>query len=448
MSERRQEESTRDFVRRVLPSPGGVDPLDTSPIITGPQPASWAQDVADLVMSEFGWFEKKFLRPIGRFLYPPTPPPGKSAPATFTLGRKTDPVADVAARVEMREGLRQVAEVDRLRRLFIEEYNAAERAAREREFTSVPLGYSPTMYEIVTRQAETEARDPNTGQILMGVDGRPIMVPDPNQPPETVYRLKEWYKTPLEEAALAIARMEDPAEMRRALQDPNQQLLATPAGRRELKMMSGQEDRYVSTDPTVTSGPTKLLTQEDAIDIVSRMGLNELNELKDNLIRIGALTERDSGTRLYADRTAGTYEAFANLVALAQGNARTWHSVLAEAVDEGLVLFEAGKTSGGTPQQLVRLTAPEDLGAVFGQTALRTIGRRLTDEEKQFMVTTYQDMERSFWRQASGGGEVVDVPSPQSFAETRIPEQMGAEYDVFQMGNVLDDFRRILGGQL
>lgn len=467
------EESLGDYLGKIRPRPGGQP---GAPVISGPslapglvQPilrtkqaidrfenraAQATSPIFNPIEDVFGQIARDIrsdlgalLAPVGRFLYPPEPGPSKSAPSTFAQGRKVDPVTDVAARVEMREGLRQAAEVDRLRREFVQAYNAAELAARNREFTSVPLGYSPTMYEIVTRQPETEARDPNTGQILMGADGRPIMVPDPTQPTETVYRLKEWYKTPLEEAALAVARM-DPAEARRTLQDPSQQLLATPAGRRQLKMMSGQEDRYVSTDPTVTSGRTKLLTQEDAIDIVSRMGLNELNELKDNLMRIGALTERDSGTRLYADRTAGTYEAFANLVALAQGNARTWHSVLAEAVDEGLVLFEAGKTTGGAPQQLVRLTAPEDLGAVFGQTALRTIGRRLTDEEKQFMVTTYQDMERSFWRQASGGGEVVDVPSPQSFAETRIPEQMGAEYDVFQMGNVLDDFRRILGGQL
>jgi hypothetical protein len=403
----------------------------SAPTVTGdvfrPAAEVFAQIGSDIRKDLFGLLRR------------PLPGSGKSAPSDFRTGRTSQLTARVGPPAPPYVGEilpRQEQIRENMRRAFVERYNEAENSARQREFTSVPLGYSPTMYEVVTR--------PIFGDVEVDGETTKVQVGE-----TTVYRLKDWYKTPLEEAAMSVARM-DPTEGRAmfdpTFQDREQQMLATPTGRRQLLQMSGQEDRYVSVDPTITSGPTKLLTQEDAIDIVSRMGVDELNGLKDSLIRVGALKEKDAGTRMYADRTAGTYQAFADVVQLAQGNARTWHSLLSEALDQNIVLFDNNASS--SPPRMIRLTAPEDLGAVFGQTALRTIGRRLTDEETQFMVTSYQDMERSFGRQAALGGEVVDAPSPQAFAETRISDQIGEEYDVFQMGNVLDDFRRILGGQL
>jgi hypothetical protein len=112
------------------------------------------------------------------------------------------------------------------------------------------------------------------------------------------------------------------------------------------------------------------------------------------------------------------------------------------------ISFGRTKTRAPRAAQLIRLTSADDLNSIFNQAGLRMVGRQLTDEEREFMVTAYNDMERSFQQRAASGGVLTEPPSAQGFVEQRIPDQLGEEYNIYSMGNVLDSFRAVMAGQL
>jgi hypothetical protein len=82
----------------------------------------------------------------------------------------------------------------------------------------------------------------------------------------------------------------------------------------------------------------------------------------------------------------------------------------------------------------VTLTNPAEVASLASQVAVRTIGRRLTDEESAQLAQAYNALERQYQEQkyaqaGSGvaaeatGGTLVAPPSASTFTEQQLREQ-------------------------
>jgi hypothetical protein len=298
---------------------------------------------------------------------------------------------------------------------FKVEYERAVENRQQRQYVGVPLGFVPGQY--IAKQ------DPRTGDV--------------------VYSLLEWPRSPMEEAARRLAN-ETPQRREQMLRVGGQyaQAFATPAGIQQLERRAMGDDFRT---PFLTEDTVE--TDQSVIEKMARMNLDELNTLKRRLILLDLLDENDAGIFEYIDRTPETYEAFLTLVTKAQENGKNWVSFMEEALANE-ISFGRTKTRAPRAAQLIRLTSADDLNSIFNQAGLRMVGRQLTDEEREFMVTAYNDMERSFQQRAASGGVLTEPPSAQGFVEQRIPDQLGEEYNIYSMGNVLDSFRAVMAGQL
>ncbi len=93
-----------------------------------------------------------------------------------------------------------------------------------------------------------------------------------------------------------------------------------------------------------------------------------------------------------------------------------------------------GGGSGRLPPT-IRLSNPDDLRAIFKQTARQTLGGVFAeDDQLDGMVKSFQEQERAFQLAAAGGGEGTSSPSAQTFAEGEFEasDPGGADANRFQ----------------
>jgi hypothetical protein len=296
---------------------------------------------------------------------------------------------------------------------FTASYEDAVAKRQQRQYTGVPLGFVQGQYTAM------------------------------EQPDGTVtYLLNEWQRSPMEEAARRTAAL--PADRRAqelAVGGQWARAFATPGGVQQLERRVMGEDYRT---PFLTEDTVE--TDETAVLKMSRMSLEELNTLKQRLISVDLLDVDAAGIFEYADRTPGTYDAFLTLISKAQENGKNWVSFLDEALSKNV---QFGRTRQKQPRaaQLIRLTSRDDLAAVFNQSAQRTVGRRLNEEEQNFLINSYHQMERQFYQQAAGGGEVMSVAAPETFGEEQIQQMQPEQYDIVGVGRQLENFRAIVLGQ-
>lgn len=109
---------------------------------------------------------------------------------------------------------------------------------------------------------------------------------------------------------------------------------------------------------------------------------------------------------------------------------RTWDEVLNTI--EKAPFTTAG--SGAAPS----FSSKEDLSVIADKTALSTIGRKLTPEERDRFVKSYQGVQRA----DRPGGE--QAPSADVFFQNRIENQYGAETDAYKYLTAISNVAKLL----
>lgn len=97
----------------------------------------------------------------------------------------------------------------------------------------------------------------------------------------------------------------------------------------------------------------------------------------------------------------------------------------AERAERGLGPQGKGGVGGRATQPLVTaLSSPTDLRSIADRTARKTLGRALTEQEKQRFVTAYQALEAGAQKTADSleatGGTVTKAPSAEEFAVEQV----------------------------
>ena len=115
---------------------------------------------------------------------------------------------------------------------------------------------------------------------------------------------------------------------------------------------------------------------------------------------------------------------------------------------EQLLSFrQTNPVSGGTGGlQAYRVTSPTDLRAVFRESAAKVLGRRdIPREQLDRMISAYQQTEKSYQQQATGGGVVTQAPQATTFAEQRLETQNPDEAMAYRFAEYAQAFEKLLG---
>lgn len=221
---------------------------------------------------------------------------------------------------------------------------------------------------------------------------------------------------------------------------------------RQMQRQAAQFGQYMPPVTAISAG-APLYDEQGASRLLNSLSLNELNVVKSGLVQIGALTFEETGSSNFFDTQSNNkiQLGFNRLIELAQNNSMDWRNLLSQMIRNGDTLAPIDSDGLGTNRtgyvNTIRLSSKDDLRAIADNVATRTIGRALSNEEVDTFVASYQNMERAYQQRLMGGGDVEQPASPDVAAAGQIQEMVGDEYDVYQMGNTLDMFSRIIAGQ-
>jgi hypothetical protein len=193
----------------------------------------------------------------------------------------------------------------------------------------------------------------------------------------------------------------------------------------------------------------RLATPETVNQTLLSMPLEDYNVVRQALVNTGLLKQQDYGDPASRGISAEVRRAAIDAATLANTDGMDWVQYLVFKANSGAALGnELPTTPGaGAVMPTIRVTAADDLKFVLNRTAQSYLGRGLSDEEMTPMVDEIQKREAEAQRAALYGGTVEAAPSASAIAAEQVQEQFGQEYDVYQMGNYLDVFRQMLGGQ-
>lgn len=108
---------------------------------------------------------------------------------------------------------------------------------------------------------------------------------------------------------------------------------------------------------------------------------------------------------------------------------RTWTEIL-NTVEKAPIVVSGGAAPS--------YSSKEDLATIADKTALSTIGRKLTPEERDRFVKSYQGVQRA----DRPGGE--QAPSADVFFQNRIQGQYGAETDAYKYLTAISNVAKLL----
>lgn len=194
-------------------------------------------------------------------------------------------------------------------------------------------------------------------------------------------------------------------------------------------------------------GSTGISARYDASDLDLFAGLSpeSLATIQADLARAGLLKEYPKGIF-----TTETGLAVGKILTYANQRGLLWQDALYEWAQAG---DEAGLNKGPKgPTFTARLSNPDDLRKVFKQVAYNTMGGNfLADEDYERMVEQYQGAELAAQRRAfdvavGGGGETVEQPQAQTFAQDTMQDEqtVGVQaHSIMKYGQVLES---LLGG--
>lgn len=197
----------------------------------------------------------------------------------------------------------------------------------------------------------------------------------------------------------------------------------------------------------------KYLTETQALQQLYMADVDQLAEIKNNLIALDLLDADKAGAFGFRDINSSVEKAFTYLVGAAQQNDMRWDAFMDQRVADGTSFDGSGSRGrgggggGGGGGATLRLSSPDTLRTIANQVAQQKIGRRLDDESLNRFVQAYQDMERQFQQAyTSGAAEITEAPAADVAAEQQIGQMFKTEDDLYAMGSTLDMFTQIVGG--
>jgi hypothetical protein len=293
------------------------------------------------------------------------------------------------------------------------------------ESTQLYYAFTGRMANFAQREAKTlEGQKFNS--IPIGLE--PFSV----QNPDGTYSLVGRFYSAQQEAAIELA-----TSGRYTREEVTERLQSDPGLLEGAKRVrGGQDGRYLT--------PEKILDDEGVFRTIGGMGVNQLADLKMNLVQRGYMDEEDVGSLTTRDINQATLTGFANMVRSAQTNGYTWEGWRDAAAEKNMYF---GKPTPQAQAPLIRVTSPTDIKAVANRVAQQTIGYQLEEGELEQFVATYQQMERQSQMRAAGGGTVEMTPDIGTSAEEMITGgARQAEADAFAVGNTIDILRQIISG--
>lgn len=118
---------------------------------------------------------------------------------------------------------------------------------------------------------------------------------------------------------------------------------------------------------------------------------------------------------------------------------QSWEQLLAYRQSNPVVGASGGLTT-------YRVTNPMDLRAVFREASSSVLGRRdVPREQIDRMISAYQQSEKSYQQQASGGGVAVQAPSAAAFGKEQVESQNPDEAMAYRFAQYAQAFERLLG---
>jgi hypothetical protein len=297
--------------------------------------------------------------------------------------------------------------------------------------------------------AQREAQALPQPQFKFGPDGKLISRPAPGTPnvfnsvplglepfavenPDKTFSLVGRFYSAQQEAAIELA-----TSGRYTREEVTERLQSDPGLLQGAKRVrGGQDGRYLT--------PEKILDDEGVFRTIGGMSINQLADLKMNLVKRGYMDEEDVGSLTTRDINQATLTGFANMVRSAQENGYTWEG-WRDQINENSMFF--GRPAPQRQAPLIRVTSPTDIKAVANRVAQQTIGYQLEEGELEQFVATYQQMERQSQMRAAGGG-TVEMPADIGTAaqEMITGGARQAEADAFAVGNTIDILRQIISG--
>ena len=300
-------------------------------------------------------------------------------------------------------------------------------------YSSAPLGFESASRKM-TERVQIPAIDPTTGEPIPGQYEFARDVATNELLVSTFYVLDPRYmpEDPFVAASRVVAR-----EVMQGVGAGDQfAFLGTEAGR-NLAALAGRPQNFM------------LATAESVQNDLLSMDLNEVNNVKYGLYKTGLIGADDIGdptsktispTVLKKAQEAATYANF---------NGMDWKQYLNTKSQTGSLLGSLdpsrGTNGGGAPQIQIRLTSRDDLKFVINETAARSLGRSLQNEEIENIVDAIHAEERRYQTQVATQPVVTQATDPRVMAQTMIGEQFETEADVYRMGSTLDSFLRVTG---
>jgi len=124
-------------------------------------------------------------------------------------------------------------------------------------------------------------------------------------------------------------------------------------------------------------------------------------------------------------------ETFADLLLYANIQGQSWDVILGQLTKAPDM---ASMRGGGT--RVVRPSS-EDLTEILQRTALETVGKKLSDDDVNMLVKTYQ---RAYRNQSS-----EQVASADVFFKNRIEQQYGGDSEAYKYLNAISNVQQVLG---
>ena len=171
-------------------------------------------------------------------------------------------------------------------------------------------------------------------------------------------------------------------------------------------------------------------------------------QLQAQMVKVGLIPPRGKYRPGYWDDTSRN--AFKDLLAFSNYRNVDYNEALAQMAADPATGAMFGEGDGRERAPLtVRVSSPDEIAQVIRATARDVIGRKLSDEETQRIVSAYQQQETAFQQQAYNmddtGGTVVEPPSAQTVAEQQIRTTAPVEARGQEMAGVFDSFLEIVG---
>lgn len=141
---------------------------------------------------------------------------------------------------------------------------------------------------------------------------------------------------------------------------------------------------------------------------------------------------------------------FKQALGYVNNNATTRGKTVAEALPvlarQPFIKYKEPKEPPKLPAYQV--TNPNDLKAIFRKTAQDLLGRTLNDNDLNRMVSSFQQQETAYQKQAyAGGGKVVQqAPQASTFAATSIQKDFGEQVSIRRLDNLFSTFDKALSG--